>query len=138
MKKRVIARRRSDCPLNTTLEVLGDRWSPLIVRDLMFKGRTTYKDFLAGGEGIATNVLADRLRRLEAEGLIEKGRDAADARRLIYRLTTSGLALAPMMVEMIVWGARHYDTAAPPATIREMTEHRERFLADIRSRAGAV
>lgn len=138
MKKRVIARRRSDCPLNTTLEVLGDRWSLLIVRDLMFKGRTTYKDFLAGGEGIATNVLADRLRRLEAEGLIEKGRDAADARRLIYRLTTSGLALAPMMVEMIVWGARHYDTAAPPATIREMTEHRERFLADIRSRAGAV
>lgn len=138
MKKRVIARRRSDCPLNTTLEVLGDRWSLLIVRDLMFKGRTTYKDFLAGGEGIATNVLADRLRRLEAEGLIEKGRDAADARRLIYRLAAKGLALAPVLVEMIVWGARHYDTAAPPATIREMTEHRERFLADIRSRAGAA
>lgn len=138
MKKRIIARRRSDCPLNTTLEVLGDRWSLLIVRDLMFKGRTTYKDFLAGGEGIATNVLANRLRRLEAEGLIEKGRDAADARRLIYRLTARGLALAPVLVEMIVWGARHYDTAAPPATIREMTEHRERFLADFRSRAGAA
>lgn len=138
MKKRVITRRRSDCPLNTTLEVLGDRWSLLIVRDLMFKGRTTYKDFLAGGEGIATNVLADRLRRLETEGLIEKGRDAADARRLIYRLTPKGLALAPVLVEMIVWGAGHYDTAAPPATIREMTEHRERFLADIRSRAGAA
>jgi len=60
-------------PLNATLEVLGDRWSLLIVRDLIFKGRTTYKDFLAGGEGIATNVLADRLRRLEAEGVIEKG-----------------------------------------------------------------
>ena len=133
-----MARRRSDCPLNTTLEVLGDRWSLLIVRDLMFKGRTTYKDFLAGGEGIATNVLADRLRRLKVEGLIEKGRDTADARRLIYRLTPRGLALAPVLVEMIVWGARHYDTAAPPATIREMTEHRERFLADIRSRAGAA
>lgn len=138
MKKRVIARRRSDCPLNTTLEVLGDRWSLLVVRDLMFKGRTTYKDFLAGGERIATNVLADRLRRLEADGLIEKERDAADARRMIYRLTPKGLALAPVLVEMIVWGARHYDTAAPPATIREMTEHRERFLADIRSRAGAA
>ena len=138
MKKRVIARRRSDCPLNTTLEVLGDRWSLLVVRDLMFKGRTTYKDFLDGGEGIATNVLADRLRRLQAEGLIEKGRDAADARRSTYRLTPKGLALAPVLVEMIVWGARHYDTAAPPTTIREMTEHRERFLADIRSRAGAV
>ncbi len=137
MKKRVVSKRRSDCPLNATLEVFGDRWSLLIVRDLLFKGRTAYKDFLAGGEGIATNVLADRLRRLAVEGVIEKGRDPVDARRLVYRLTTKGLALAPMLVEMIVWGARHYQTAAPPATIREMTDHRERFLTDIRSRAGA-
>lgn len=112
----------------------GDRWSLLIVRDLIFKGRTTYKDFLAGGEGIATNVLADRLRRLEAEGVIEKGRDAADARRLVYRLTAKGLALAPVLVEMIVWGAGHYQTAAPRATIREMTQHRERFLAEVSRR----
>src|SRR5438445_831040 len=99
MKKRTMAERRSACPLNATLEVLGDRWSLLIVRDLIFKGRTTYKDFLAGGEGIATNVLADRLRRLEAEGVIGKGRDAADARRLVYRLTAKGLALAPVLVD---------------------------------------
>ena len=138
MKKRVAAERRSDGPLNATLEVLGDRWSLLIVRDLLFKGRTTYKDFLAGGERIATNVLADRLQRLEAEGVIAKGRDPVDARRLVYRLTAKGLALAPVLVEMIVWGARHYETGAPPATIREMTEHRERFLAGIRSRAGAT
>lgn len=138
MGKRTRSERRSSCPLNTTLEVLGDRWSLLIVRDLMFKGRTTYKDFLAGGEGIATNVLADRLRRLEAEGVIEKGRDTADGRRLVYRLTAKGLALAPVLVEMIVWGARHYQTAAPPGTIRQMTEHRDRFLADIRSRAAKV
>src|SRR5207253_11274398 len=105
MKKRAMAERRSACPLNATLEVLGDRWSLLIVRDLIFKGRTTYKDFLAGGEGIATNVLADRLRRLEAEGGIEKGRDAADARRLVYRLTAKAPALGPALVEMVVWGA---------------------------------
>src|SRR5436189_6407158 len=134
MRKRVVAERRSDCPLNATLEVLGDRWSLLIVRDLIFKGRTTYKDFLAGGEGIATNVLADRLRRLEAEGVIEKGRDAADARRLVYRLTAQGLALAPVLVEMLVWGDGHYQTAAPRATIREMTQHRERFLAEVSRR----
>src|SRR6266496_3609165 len=90
MKKRVVSKRRSDCPLNATLEVFGDRWSLLIVRDLLFKGRTAYKDFLAGGEGIATNVLADRLRRLAVEGVIEKGRDQVDARRLVYRLTASG------------------------------------------------
>src|SRR2546429_4866717 len=117
MKKRVVAERRSDCPLNATLEVLGDRWSLLIVRDLMFKGRTTYKDFLAGGEGIATNVLANRLQRLEAEGIIEKGRDAADARRLVYRITTKGPAPAPVLFELIVWGALPYQTASPPTTI---------------------
>src|SRR2546423_5365333 len=121
MKKRVIAERRSACPLNATLEVLGDRWSLLIVRDLIFKGRTTYKDFLAGGEGIATNVLADRLRRLEAEGVIGKGRDAADARRLVYRLTPKRLALAPPLVEMIVWGPGPYQTPPPPPPIRELT-----------------
>ena len=137
MKKRLVSKRRSDCPLNAALEVFGDRWSLLIVRDLLFKGRNAYKDFLAGGEGIATNVLADRLRRLTVEGVIERGRDTGDARRLVYRLTTKGLALAPVLVEMIVWGARHYQTAAPPATIREMTQHRERFLAGIGLRAGA-
>src|SRR5207249_12040593 len=130
MKQRVVSPRRSGCPLNATLEVLGDRWSLLIVRDLLFKERTTYKDFLAGGEGIATSVLASRLKRLEAEGVIEKGRDAADARRLVYRLTAKGLSLAAVLVEMIVWGAGHYQTAAPRATIREMTQHRERFLAE--------
>src|SRR2546429_9461978 len=110
MKKRIVAERRSDCPLNATLEVLGDRWSLLIVRDLLFKERTTYKDFLAGGEGIATNVLASRLKRLEAEGVIEKGRDAADARRVIYRLTAKGLSLAAVLVAVIVLGARPYRT----------------------------
>ncbi len=137
MKKRVLSKRRSDCPLNATLEIVGDRWSLLIVRDLLFKGHTAYRDFLDGGERIATNVLADRLRRLAVEGLIEKGRDPADGRRLVYRLTPKGLGLAPVLVEMILWGARHYQTAAPPATIRVMTDHRERFLADLRSRAGA-
>src|SRR5205809_7866201 len=118
MKKRTMAERRSACPLNATLEVLGDRWSLLIVRDLIFKRRTTYKDFLAGGEGIATNLLPDRLRRLEAEGVIEKGRDAADTRRLAYRLTAKALALAPVLLELLVWVAGHYQAAASRAPSR--------------------
>src|SRR2546426_4131393 len=77
MQKRVVAEPPSDGPQNATLEARGDRGCLLMERDLMFKGRTTYKDFLAGGEGIATNVLANRLQRLEAEGVIGKGRDAA-------------------------------------------------------------
>ncbi len=127
--------RRSACPLNATLEALGDRWSLLVVRDLLLKGRRSYRAFLDAEEGIATNILADRLRRLEAEGVLGKARDPDDARRFVYRLTRKGLDLAPMLVEMILWGAKHYATAAPAGTVREMTEQRERFLAGVYRRA---
>jgi DNA-binding HxlR family transcriptional regulator len=128
------SKRRSGCPLNVTLEVFGDRWSLLIVRDLMFKGRTTFKEFQQAEEGIATNILTDRLERLEAHGIVGKQRDPSDARRVIYRLTEKGIDLAPILVEMILWSARHEQTDAPPSVIRRMREDREQFLADIRSR----
>ena len=130
-------RRRSRCPLNATIEAFGDGWSLLIVRDLMFKGRTTFKDFLDAEEGISTNILADRLEKLEAIGIIARERFPGDARRIRYRLTKKGLDLAPVLVEMIVWGARHEDTDAPPAAIRRMTGDRERFLAEVRRAWGA-
>ena len=85
--------RRSGCPISIALETLGDAWSLLIVRDLMFKERRNYNEFLQGGEGIASNILADRLRKLEAAGIVEKQRDAADARRFSYRLTAKGREL---------------------------------------------
>jgi DNA-binding HxlR family transcriptional regulator len=125
---------RSYCPLSVALEVFGDRWSLLVVRDLMFKGRTTFKEFQEAEEGIATNVLADRLQRLEAHGIVVRRRDPYDARRVIYGLTEKGIDLAPILVEMIVWGARDGKTNAPPAVIRRMREDREQFLAEIRSR----
>ena len=130
-------RRRSRCPLNATLEAFGDGWSLLIVRDLMFKGRTTFKDFLDAEEGISTNILADRLQKLEALGIVAGQRDAVDARRIRYRLTEKGLDLVPVLVEMILWGARYEDTDAPPRTVRRMTEDRERFIAEIRGRYSA-
>ena len=83
--------RRSHCPISIALETLGDAWSLLIVRDLMFKDRQTYNEFLLGGEGIASNILVDRLRRLENAGIIEKKRDTSDARRFIYRLSAKGI-----------------------------------------------
>lgn len=132
MTARKTAPRRSDCPINIALEALGDSWSLLIVRDLMFKGRKTYKEFLEAGEGIASNILADRLQRLEALGIISRRQDPADARRYVYRLTETGIDLAPVLVEVVLWSARHCRTAAPAEVIREMTRHRERFLARVR------
>ena len=134
MNEKAPAGRRSGCPINITLEAVGDTWSLLIVRDLMFFGRKTYNEFLNAGEKIATNILSDRLQRLESSGIIVKQRDPADARKYLYRLTERGIDLAPVLVEMILWAARHEKTAAPAEVIREMTENREGFIARVRER----
>ncbi|MBI3715855.1 MAG: helix-turn-helix transcriptional regulator [Betaproteobacteria bacterium] len=123
---------RSDCPISIALEALGDRWTLLIVRDLMFKERKTYKDFLQAEEKIASNVLAERLHRLEALGILSKRADPQDARRNVYRLTAMGLDLAPMMTELVLWSARHFKTGAPAEALQMMTEHRKQFLKQIR------
>jgi DNA-binding HxlR family transcriptional regulator len=134
MQKYEAAQWRSACPLNISLEIFGDRWSLLIVRDLMFKGSVAYKDFLDSQEKIATNILAERLRRLEANGIIEKRPNADDARKIDYRLTSKGMDLAPVLIEMIIWAARHEDTAAPREIIRAMTQDRDAFVANLRRR----
>lgn len=133
MPARAQRARRSACPINVALEVFGDRWSLLIVRDLLFKGRHTFRDFATAEERIATNVLTDRLARLEAEGLIRRSPDAGDGRRVRYDLTTKGLDLAPVLVEMILWSARYERTAATPAQVSEMTHHKARFIAAAQS-----
>jgi DNA-binding HxlR family transcriptional regulator len=126
--------RRSDCPLNVSLEIFGDRWTLLIVRDIMFKGHHTFGEFLEGDEKIASNILSERLTRLEAHGVVERCGNPDDRRSQIYRLTEKGLELAPVLLEMILWAARHEETAAPPHEIRRMTRHRAACLADIRER----
>jgi DNA-binding HxlR family transcriptional regulator len=127
--------RRSGCPLNAVLEVLGDQWSLLIVRDLMFSGRNTYAELMEGGEGIATNILADRLRRLEEEGIITRRAHPSDGRRQMYELTTKGADLAPVLVEMIVWSAHYHETDAPPAVVRRMKTRRDEVIAVLRANA---
>ena len=125
---------RSVCPVNISLEILGDRWSLLIVRDLMVRGFTAFKEFQAAGEGIATNILADRLRKLEAAGILAAATNATDARRVNYRLTRKGIDLAPVVLELLIWGARHEDTGAPCAMIDKLERNREALLAEVRRR----
>ena len=97
----------ADCPISHALTIFGDRWTLLVLRDLMFQGRSRYRDLLEECEGIATNVLSDRLKRLETHGLLTKDRDSDDARQFLYRPTERAIDLVPMLVEIIVWGARH-------------------------------
>ena len=128
----VASPRRSGCPISIALELLGDSWSLLIVRDLMFKGRRTFNEFLAGGEGIASNILADRLRRLEASRIVVRSADPSDRRRSLYKLTRKGIDLAPVLIELVVWSASHEVTDAPPEVVRQMREGRRSFLARLR------
>jgi DNA-binding HxlR family transcriptional regulator len=131
---KVDRQRRSDCPISISLEIFGDRWTLLIVRDLMLKGRTTFREFLDGGEGIASNVLADRLSRLETHGIVGRQPHEQDRRRHTYRLTQKGIELAPLLLEIILWAARHEATAAPADELAAMTDQRASYLADIRGR----
>jgi DNA-binding HxlR family transcriptional regulator len=124
--------RRSDCPIHFALEVFGDAWSLLIVRDLMFKNRRTYTEFLRAEEGIATNVLADRLVRLEEDGII--ARDEKPGGGVSYRLTPKGIDLAPVMVEVIGWSAKHdARTAADKGFVRRLRADRRGLLAALRT-----
>ena len=125
-------RPRSNCPISYALEIFGDRWTLLVLRDLLFKSRNRYKELLAGGEGIATNVLSDRLKRLEQRGLIAKERDPADARQFIYKPTRLAVDLVPMLVELIVWGARNSDSDADSAFVRRFEADRDGLIADLR------
>ncbi len=125
---------RSGCPVNISLEVFGDRWSLLIVRDLMVRGFTTFQDFVESGEGIATNILTGRLKKLQRCGIVTRERDAKDGRRAIYRLTEKGIDLAPVMLELLIWGAEHENTGAPAAVIAELGRNREAVLAETRRR----
>src|SRR2546422_2423128 len=132
-QKRPSPKRRSGCPLNASVEILGDRWSLLIIRDMMLRGSRTYKEFLESYEGIATNILADRLGKLEAHGIITAERDPSDGRKLIYLLTAKGIDLAPVLTEMVLWAAAHEDTGNQ-ALVGQMRTDREKFLAAVRQR----
>jgi len=125
--------RRSGCPLNVSVEMLGDRWSLLIVRDMMLRGSRTFKEFLESHEGIASNILADRLRKLAAYGIIATQQDPSDGRKLIYLLTKKGIDLAPVLTEMVLWAAAHENTGNQPL-IQQMKKDKKQFLAAIRQR----
>ena len=121
--------RRSDCPINFALEVFGDPWSLLIIRDIVYFGKKTYGEFLASEEGMATNILASRLAHLEQQGILMKRPSEQDKRKEEYVLTEKGLDLIPVLVEMANWSAEHDPhTAAPAAWIALMKAEREEMI----------
>jgi DNA-binding HxlR family transcriptional regulator len=128
------SKRRSGCPVSISLETFGDRWSLLIVRDMMIRGFRTFKEFETSGEGVATNILADRLQKLESAGLIVAETAADDGRRVNYRLTEAGIDLAPVLLDLLIWGARHGDTKMSCALVDKMANNRGALIAEVRRR----
>ncbi len=100
-------KRRSECRISFALDILGDKWTLLILRDLMLRHKFYYGDFMNSEEQIATNILADRLRVLERQGIITKSRDERVGTKYRYRLTRKGLDLLPVLVELMAWGAKY-------------------------------
>lgn len=126
--------RQTGCPIAFGLDTFGDRWSLLVIREIMLLGKTTYSDFQNIDEGIATNVLANRLKHLEAEGIIAKHRDPDNRRSYIYSLTEKGRDLASVMIEIILWSGRHDQRPqAMRAAADKIKKDRTEFEANIRN-----
>lgn len=125
---------RSHCPISYGLDIVGDRWTLLVLRDLIIVGKRHFRDLMSSAEGIASNILTARLKFLEAQGLISCRRDPDSARQLIYEPTAKGLDLLPTMLELARWGAMHdKDTAAPKDFVRRMEQNRDALVGEIRS-----
>lgn len=129
---------RSGCPINLTLEVLGDRWSLIVIRDIMFGNRRHFRELLQGSlEGIATNILADRLKRLVAAGLLTRRDDPSHRQKAIYSLTEPAIQLVPVLAQLGAWGRRHAP-ASPALSIRARLLEEggpalwEEFMAELR------
>ncbi len=123
------------CPIRFGMGHFGDPWTLLIIRDLMFQGKRHYSDFLGSGEGIASNILADRLKRLHGAGIVDKTRDPDNRSKFIYTLTAKGLDLMPIMLAIIDWSATYDDaTEAPPEFIAQLREDPDTLMRTLRAR----
>ena len=128
--------RRSDCPISYAIDIFGDKWTLLIIRDMLFKQKRRYGQFADSEEKISTNILANRLAKLEVDGLVTRQIDPQNARQVVYTLTPKALDLAPMLIEMILWSAKYDPRSAADRTfIRKAKSDRAQLVRDVTSRA---
>ncbi|MFD0990259.1 winged helix-turn-helix transcriptional regulator [Mariniflexile jejuense] len=124
--------KRSDCPVSSSLDVWGDKWSLLIVRDLIFAKQCTYGDFLKSEEKIATNILASRLQMLEENNIITKSDHPDSKAKVLYQLTQKGIDLLPLMIEINLWAEKYYVLPADSkAMLKEVKKNKENFIKTI-------
>ena len=137
MKSTAGADVRSHCAVNYGVEVFGDRWSLLIIRDIVFAGKKTYGEFLKSEEGIATNVLASRLAALEEQGILSRSPSPADGRKDLYTLTEKGLDLIPVLLSIAAWSAK-YDAKSYVRRRKDFLARLHRNPAEVADEAKAL
>ncbi len=126
---------RSHCPVTFAVDVIGDKWSLLILRDMILWGKKFYQDFLEAEEAISTNILADRLHKLESSGLIQKQEDPENKKRFIYSPTEKALDFIPVILEIIKWSVKYDpDTNAPMSKVNEIKNNPEQYIKMIRAK----
>jgi len=124
------------CPIDYALEVFGDRWTLLVLRDLMLSGKRYYRELMTSKEGIATNILASRLRKMEADGLIIRKQNPEDKRQIFYELTEKALDLVPILLEISRWSIIYDEnTAAPPELMRRFNDEPRQLIAELKEAA---
>jgi DNA-binding HxlR family transcriptional regulator len=122
-------KKRSDCPISCSLDIWGDKWSLLIIRDLMFAKECTYGDFLKSPEGIATNILASRLLVLEENKIIEKLDHPDSKAKVLYKLTRKGIDLLPILIEIHLWAEKYFSVPADRrAMLKEVKKDKAGFI----------
>ena len=131
--------RRSSCPVSCALDIFGDRWTLLVIRDIIFKQKRHFGDFLTSPEKIASNILSDRLKKLEDCDIVLRRPDPANARRIIYTLTEKGFDLVPAILELLRWGVKHDPASdAHENLIQRLEQDRAGLMAEIRSSLSTV
>jgi DNA-binding HxlR family transcriptional regulator len=125
---------RSTCPIACTLDILGDKWTMLVIRDMVFARKRHFREFLESPEGIASNILTDRLKRLEESGIVARRRDPDSARQVIYTLTEKGKDLIPALIDLAQWGAKHVARSVTPRNLaRRIKEDRDGLIEELKA-----
>lgn len=131
------AEHRSGCPINLTVEMLGDRWSLVILRDIALLGKRHFRELLESNEGISSNILSDRLKMLVEAGMLTRSPDPGHKQRIIYSLTEMSIALVPVLAQIAIWGNHYLPVSEGPARLATMLEeggpeYWEQIMADLR------
>jgi len=126
--------RRSTCPINYSVEIFGDKWMLLILRDIMFNGKNSFLEFRASNEKISSAVLTEKLNTLLSEGIVSKVTSPKNASKFLYLITDKGIELVPVMVELLNWGSTYNPDGGPKPMLDRIKQNKKKMISDLQDK----